>query len=102
MKPSAPELHDRNGPWWTGWLPVEWRIEMRSLRGGTGQAEAGVECQDVNVKRIARGDGWIVLLIAVFTLCAVIGLGAWAKSRPCEGMIERTGMAQTMCHEEGD
>lgn len=35
-----------------------------------------------------RGDGWLVLLIAVVTLCIIIGMGAWAESRPCEEVGE--------------
>jgi hypothetical protein len=43
------------------------------------------------MKRKARGDGLIVLLIAVFTLFAMIALGVHASNRPCEEVGETFG-----------
>ena len=49
------------------------------------------------MKLKARGDGWIVLLIAVFTLCAMIGMGAHAQNRPCEDVADHFGHSYVMC-----
>jgi hypothetical protein len=73
---------------------------MRSFCEGTGQASVGVESQGMNVKRMTRGDGWIVLLIAAFVLCAILGMGAWAQNRPCEDVADSYGNAYVMCKDQ--
>ena len=45
----------------------------------------------------SRGDGWIVLLIAVVTLCLMIGMGVRAQNRPCEDVADHFGTSHAMC-----
>ena len=49
------------------------------------------------MKLNTRGDGWLVLLIALFTLVALIGMGAYAENRPCEEVGESYGSTAPMC-----
>ena len=41
------------------------------------------------------GDGLIAVAIAAFVLCAIVVLGAYASSRPCD--FDRTGSTMTLC-----
>jgi hypothetical protein len=49
------------------------------------------------MKLNTRGDGWIVLLIAVATLCVMFGMGAHAQNRPCESVADHFGHSYVMC-----
>jgi len=51
----------------------------------------------MNLRRMTRGDGWIVLLIAIFTLCTMLGLGAQASNRLCEEVGHGYGWTVPMC-----
>ncbi len=51
----------------------------------------------MNVKRMIRDDVWIVLLIAVVTLCVMVGMGVHAQNRRCEDVADHFGNSHAMC-----